>query len=262
MNRQPICNEFRFVTYFIFFSVLAFSSCVTQQKLEYIQQNDSKTEYSNSSFTNYLLKPNDELYIQISSLDDAAANVFSSSANLGYGGLTPYGASLLSHTIDKEGYLELPVVGRIMVKDKNIPEVTLLIKESLVNVLNQPIVSVKLVNRYVSVLGEVRNPGHYSYSQDKLSIFDAISLAGDITEYGNRKYVTLVRNQEDKNIRKELNLTKSDILASEFYYLQPNDIVYIKPLRSKFWNFRPFPFTVIFSTVTTTLLILNYYDNN
>lgn len=237
------------------------SSCITQRKIEYLQQKKAPlTEYSNDKFKDYTLKPYDELYIQISSLDDPTANVFSNPSNQVIGSLTPYGASLLSHTVDKEGNLELPVVGKIAAKDKTIDEVTKTLQKALVNVLNQPLVTIKLVNRYVSVLGEVRVPGHYNYAEDKLSILDAISLAGDITEYGNKKTVILVRNQNNKNIRHEINLTHSAILASEYYYLQPNDIVYVKPLRGKFWNFRPFPFEIIFSSITSTILILTYID--
>ena len=122
--------------------------------------------------------------------------------------MSPYGASLMSYSIDKDGYLLLPVIGNIFVKDKTLSQVSIILRDSLNHVLNQPIVSVKLVNRYVSVLGEVRNPGHFPYSQEKLSIFDAIGLAGDITDYGNRNKVILVRNENGENIRINLDLTK------------------------------------------------------
>jgi polysaccharide export outer membrane protein len=116
-------------------------------------------------------------------------------------------------------------------------------------------VTVKLVNRFVSVLGEVFHPGHYSYSQEKMTIFDAIGLAGDITDFGNKSEVILTRNEDGKNTRIPLDLSKSEILASEYYYIQPNDIIYIKPMPKKFWNMREFPFTVIFSTITTAILV-------
>jgi polysaccharide export outer membrane protein len=151
------------------------------------------------------------------------------------------------------------VIGNIFVKGKTLPEVSITIKDSLYHILNQPIVTVKLVNRYISVLGDVRSPGHYSFSQEKLSIYDAIGYAGDITDYGDRNHVILVRNENGQNIRANLDLTKSDILASDYYYLRPNDIVYVKPLRNKFWGMRQFPFSLIFSTITTGLLIYNIF---
>jgi len=132
-----------------------------------------------------------------------------------------------------------------------------MLKDSLKNVLSLPVVSVKLVNRYVTVLGEVRNPGHYPFSQDRLSIFSAIGLAGDVTDYGNRNEVILIRNENKINTRYNIDLTKSEILATNFYYLRPNDLIYVKPLRNKFWGMRQFPFTILFSTITTGLLIYN-----
>ena len=183
--------------------LMMFSSCVTQRRVEYLQDSNKNFKaFKEAEFPDYRLKPNDELYIQINSLDEAAANVFSNSRQDPYAGsMQPYGASLLSYTIDKEGYLLLPVIGKILVKDKTISEVSVILRDSLNHILNQPVVSVKLVNRFVSVLGEVKNPGHFTYSQDKLTIYDALGLAGDITDYGNRNKVILIRNVNGENIR-------------------------------------------------------------
>ena len=237
------------------------SSCVTQRRVEYLQdRNKNAKSFKEAEFPDYRLKPNDELYIQINSLDEAAANVFSNSRqDLYVGSIQPFGASLMSYSIDKDGYLLLPLIGKILVKDKTISEVSVLIKESLNHILNQPIVLVKLVNRYVSVLGEVKNPGHFAYSQDKLTIYDALGLAGDITDYGNRNKVILIRNVNGENIRVNVNITKSDILASDYYNLRPNDIVYVKPLRNKFWGMRQFPFEILFSALTTALLFYSIF---
>jgi polysaccharide biosynthesis/export protein len=220
-------------------------------------KNKDIRSFKEADFPDYRLKVNDELYIQVSSLDEAAAGVFSNSKEQAYyvGSMQPYGASLLSYSVDKDGFLSLPVIGKIQVKDKTLPEVTAVLKDSLSHILNQPIVTVKLVNRYVSVLGEVKSPGHFSYSQDKLSIYDAIGLAGDVTVYGNREEVILVRNENGENKRINVNLTKSNILAMDYYNLRPNDIVYVKPMKKRFWGFDQFPFAVILSTITTALLI-------
>jgi polysaccharide biosynthesis/export protein len=249
------------ITVFITFLCL-FSSCVTQRKVEYLQDKSNNIKsFNEAEFPDYRLKPNDELYIQISSLDEAAATIFANSSQQSYsiGSLQPYGASLLSYSVDKDGYLLLPLINKILVKDKTLSEVSLIIKDSLNHILNQPLVSVKLVNRFVSILGEVKNPGHYPYSQEKLSIYDAIGLAGDITDYGNSDKVVLIRNENGENIRANLDLTRSDILSSDFYYIRPNDILYVKPLRNKFWGIRQVPLSILFSTITTGLLIYNIF---
>ena len=251
---------FRRITSFglVIFTLLL-SSCVTQRNVEYLQD-ESKIikEFNEAQIDDYRLKPNDELYIQINSLDDPTANVFSVTGAqpfMNIGTIQPYGASLMSYTVDKEGFLLLPVIGRISVQDKTTVQVSETITKSLTNILSQPMVSVKLVNRYVSVLGEVQRPGHFAYSQDKLSIYDAIGLAGDITDYGNRYEVILTRNENGKNLRIPLNLTLSDVLASNYYYIRPNDIIYVKPLQKKFWGMRQFPYAVLLSTITTAVLL-------
>lgn len=260
-NKLWLYAEKKIVFSYCSILALVISSCVTQRNVEYFQDKNKNTKvFDEAQIEDYRLKPNDELYIKISSLDDATSNIFSNSSTQQYiqsGSIQPYGASLISYTIDKEGYLHLPVIGSLMVKDKTLAQVTTMLQESLTNILSQPAVSLKLVNRYVSVLGEVFHPGHFAYAQDKLSIYDAIGLAGDITDYGNRKEVILTRNENGKNIRINVNLTQSDILSSNYYYIRPNDIIYVKPLGKKFWNLRQFPYTVILSTITTALLIYN-----
>lgn len=246
----------------IFFIVLL-SSCVTQKNVEYMQdKRKSNLVYSEAPIEDYRLKPGDDLFIQITSLDDASASIFSGSGSqVLYGGsIQPYGASLISYQIDKEGYLHLPVIGSLIVKDKTITQVSEMLKKSLENVLNQPMISIKLVNRYVSVLGEVRTPGHFSYAQGKLTIYDALGFAGDITDYGNREEIVLTRNENGKNICINVDLTQSDILASEYYYVRPNDLIYVKPLKKKLWGMRQFPFAIILSTITTSLLIYSYIE--
>lgn len=249
--------------HFFYISVLVIItvSCVTQRDMEYLQDESSDVVSFDEAFLkDYVLKPNDDLFIQISSLDDVSSNIFSGTnaqQSLQMGTMQAYGASLVSYTIDKDGFLHLPVVGKLYVAGQSLAQVSTLIQQSLKNVLSQPVVSVKLVNRYVSVLGEVRNPGHFSYAKEKITIFDVLSLAGDITVYGNRKQVILTRNEGGKNSRIPLDLTRSDILSSDYYYIRPNDIVYVKPLQKRFWGIREFPYAVILSTITTALLIYN-----
>jgi polysaccharide export outer membrane protein len=237
---------------------LILSACVTQRELEYMQdKNEDIKAFKEADYPDYKLKSNDELYIRVSSLDDVAAGIFANTSESAFsvGTMQPYGASLLSYSIDKDGYLHLPVIGSINAMDKTLSEVIAILKDSLTHVLNQPIVSVKLVNRYVSVLGEVRNPGHFSFSQEKLSIYDAIGLAGDVTIYGNREQVILVRNENGENKRINVNLLNSDILAADYFNLRPNDIVYVKPLKKRFWGMDQFPYAIILTTITTALLI-------
>ncbi|TAJ12105.1 polysaccharide export protein [Marinilabiliaceae bacterium JC017] len=241
------------------FLILLLSSCVTQKNLEYLQKEDVDIlSYTEGLVEEYKLQPKDELYIQISSLDDPSARIFSSAGNQQYvdvGGIEPYGASLLSYTIDNDGNILLPVIGAISVKDKTTKEVSEIITKSVTKILSQPLVSVKLVNRYVTVLGEIQRPGQYIYSRDKVTIYDAIGLAGDVTDWGNRDEVILIRNKDGKNHRIHVSLIQPDILASNYLYVSPNDIIYIKPLRKKFWGINRFPYEIILSAITAGILL-------
>lgn len=256
-GKYHVCTRYLFISLFIIF--LLFPSCITQRNVEYLQENVDKSQtYNEAVFNEYKLKPKDELYIQISSLDDPSARIFSSTGNqqfINVGSIQPYGASLISYTVDNGGNILLPVIGLIAVKDQTIDQVSEIITNSLIKILSHPMVSVKLVNRNVTVLGEVQRPGQYSYFLDKVTIYEAIGLAGDMTDYGNRNEVILIRNENGKNLRIPLNLTQSEMLASNYLYVSPNDIIYVKPLRKKYWAMRQFPYDVLLSAITAGILL-------
>lgn len=234
-------------------------SCISQRDLQYMR-GKSNPVFPETTFTDYHLKPNDALYIQIQSIDDAASNVFAQSGIQQT--LDPYGAYMNSYTVDKEGYVNLPVIGKINVNGKTTTDVSIMITDSVSNILSMPTVTVKLVNRFVSVLGEVRTPGHFVYSQDKLTIFNALGLAGDITEYGDRKSIVIARNIDGQNKIIKLDLTRPEILESQYYLIQPNDLIYVKPIRKRIWGMQEFPFTLILSTITTALVVYTFVDQH
>ncbi|KAF0238250.1 MAG: polysaccharide export [Prolixibacteraceae bacterium] len=246
--------------------MLFFSSCVSQRNLEYLRNKDKNDKtiisYVEAKIPDYKLKIKDELSINIRSLDDPATNVFQTLGNQqgSFGGYaTPYSASLTSYMIDKSGFIQLPVIGNMYVEDKTIPEVISMLQDSLNNILSSPTVTIKLVNRYISVLGEVVRPGNFSYAQEKLNVFDAIGMAGDLTIYGDRNDVILIRNENGNNLRINIDLTSSDIMASEYYYLRPNDMIYVKPMNKRFWGLAQLPWAILFSTISTAVLLYSVF---
>jgi len=232
--------------------------CVSQKEIEYMQlKKSASNSFTEPEVLDYRLKPNDQLYIQITSLDDPTANVspFSSNSTT-LTNMDPYSASYTSYAITKEGYLQMPVIGNIFVMDKTLQELKSMLTDSVRHILSQPFITVKLVNRYFSVLGYVQSPGQFPYTQDKLSVYDAIAFAGDISVIGNREEVTLIRNENGKNTIIYLDLTNPEILASKYYFVRPNDILYIKPLKKRIWGTTgEFPWSLFFGTITTALLI-------
>lgn len=247
----------------ILFIALLFSSCVTQHDLEYLRVQNKNEEYFKSfdeaNIPEYKLKPMDELNIDINSLDDPTTNVFKQvERNSGYT-VTPYSASLSSYLIDQSGHIQLPFIGDILVENKTIPQVKAIIQDSLNHILSSPTVNVKLVNRYITIFGEVKNPGHFAYAQEKMTIYDALSLAGDISIYGDRKNLVLSRNENGKNVRIVVDLTSSKIMASDNYYIRPNDMLYVKPMRKRFWGLYQFPWNTLLASISTGVLIYSVF---
>ena len=211
--------------------------------------------YDGVDLPDYQLKPQDELFIQITSLDDESTNVFKMAEQGNTYNLTPYSASLLSYQISIEGYLQLPVIGDLNVVGKTTNEVRMMIQDSLEYILSKPTVTVKLSNRFVTILGEVRAPGHYSYTEEKLTIYDALGMAGDITDFGNRKEVSITRNENNVYKMVTLDLTDPEIVSSEYLYIRPKDILYVEPLRRKFWAMSSFPYALLIAAISTGILV-------
>ena len=111
----------------------------------------------------------------------------------------------------------------------------------------------------ISVLGEVQAPGKYTIYNNRINIFEALALARDLTSFANRSKVQIIRTEGNKNTIVTLDLLSKDILSSKYYYLQPNDIIYVEPLKNKTYAFESFPYALIFSTITTALLIAQFF---
>ncbi len=122
------------------------------------------------------------------------------------------------------------------------------------------VVIVKLANFRISMMGEFKNPGKYLVYQDKINIFEAIAMAGDMTDFAKRNKVLLVRQSEKGVKTYRINLNDYSLLESDLYYLMPNDMVYVEPLKGKQFAFSEFPYVLILSTITTTLLLISYFQ--
>ena len=116
-----------------------------------------------------------------------------------------------------------------------------------------------MVNNYVSVIGEVQRPGRYPIYKDRLNIFQALAMAGDISEYGNKKKILLIRETSNGSMIKEFSLRDRSIMTSELYYVVPNDVIYAQPMKGKFFQMNAFPYSVILSVATTFLLFWNIF---
>jgi polysaccharide export outer membrane protein len=246
--------------------VFLFSSCVPQKKIKYLQRkqaSDTVVWQSAKNEKNYLIQTRDNLYIRVYSLDPNASMYFNKQAASG-GSYNDYANDasiyLNSYAVDDDGNIEFPIIGKVQVKGKTVKEVNEAIQRLVSEYMKEVAVVVKLVNFKVTILGEVGRPGEFTFYQNQVNIFEALSMAGDMTEFANRAEVALVRKTKTGSEVHYLNLNEQEILTSPYYYLQPNDIIYISPLGYKRWGLgSTFPWAIILASVSTTLLLINYF---
>lgn len=248
----------------IFLATVFLSSCVPMKKIRYLQDEDKKgdikTEFSNKTDTvEYRVHKGDNLYIKVNTLEDKN-NYFDDP-----GGINNYYTEpaiyLNSYTVNDSGYVEFPLIGKVMVDNLTIEEIQKRLQEKVNEYIKNTVVMVKLANFRVSMLGEFNHPGKYVVYQDKINLFEAIAMAGDMTDFARRNQVLLVRQSEKGVKTKRLNLNDLSLLESDYYFLMPNDMVYVEPLRGKQFAFSEFPYILILTTITTTVLLLDYFQN-
>jgi polysaccharide biosynthesis/export protein len=253
--------------------IVIMSSCVTRKNLTYLQysampDNSGQSVSDNRNFVtpdDYKLMPYDNLYIRVITPDPQWSALFNTMP-VGQGGtLTEESAGLMGYPVDIQGNIEIPFVGKVAVQGKTLSEIKTELDTIFKGYLNDAAITVRLVNNYVSVLGEVRMPGRYGLTKDRLNIFEALSLAGDLNEFSNRQKIKLIRQSQYGPIVKEFSLLDRNILTSEFFYVMPNDIIYAQPLKGRSFDINSSvfqvllgSFTAILTSITTLLVIFNY----
>lgn len=235
-------------TFILSFTILflLLNSCVPQSKILYLQNESSEISIDKLDYEP-ILKPDDLLHIQIKSLDRESVEIFNLNANLD-GNLT---SAKLGFLIDKNGYIDYPVIGKIKASGLKKSKFKEYLEKELKNHLKSFIIDVRLINFKISVLGEVNKPGEYIINSDRVTLFQALALAGDLTILANRKTILLLR--EENKIKKtyRIDITKEDFIQSELYYLCQNDEVIIESRRGKADS------VAISSNITTVLSILS-----
>jgi len=240
--------------------IILASSCVPLKKTKYLQDipKDDTISFFASKEKEYKIKSGDNLYIRIMSLDEKTAKFFNPGTGSSIKFSDPASVYLYSYSVNEQGYIQLPLIGDIMVRGLTVEEVKELVQKSVDEYLKETTVIAKLANFQITLLGEVNSPGPHWVFTSNVNIFEAIALAGDLTNVGNRKNVKIIRSSNKGSKIYYLDITDKKILESELYYLEPFDIVYVEPVKGKNFVFGQFPYTLIFATITTTLLIMTY----
>jgi len=187
-----------------------------------------------------VIQKSDILSIVIGSLNEESNELFNlpnkfTVVSSNYNTTASGGARMqpLGYLVDSDGNIELPLIGKVRVEGLETQRAADQIRSKLEEYLKEPTVVVRNVNFKVSVLGEVARPGVFVIPDEKISLPEVLSMAGDLTVYGNRKAVILIREENDKREHIRLNLTNRDIFSSPYYYLRKNDIIYIEPVPAR-----------------------------
>ena len=222
------------------------ASCVTARKVNYMQEPDKEIpSYDDTlSYVDYRLRIGDRIFIYVYSLDEKISKMYNSGQSgsnlkqqMQRGGSSNGTTDLYTYLIDDEGDITFPTVGKIHVKDMTTREVAHLMEDTLSSTLqglpgySTISAEVNVLLRTFSVIG--MQSGRYNITKEKMTIFEALAAAGDIQEFGDRAQVKLVREINGKTVIKTFDVRSKDIVNSEFYYIEPNDILYIRKINGQ-----------------------------
>lgn len=214
--------------------LVVISSCVTSKEVIYFQD-EPVSEYNDIPMNSDIVyKPNDLIFISIGGDADAVApfnlpaisySVSSVNANADL--------KMPTYLVDKNGNIEYPVLGTIKLGGLSREDATTYLKNKIGVYVKDPVINIRLINFTITVLGEVRNPGVFTVEDERISLIEALGLAGDLTIYGKRENVFLIRERDGKKVFTKFNLTKISTITSPNYYLEQNDVLVIEPNSAK-----------------------------
>jgi len=260
-------NNIKTFCHLLFYLILTFifSGCYSSKELVYLQNEEFNEEYPTSIKNNrptYRLQPNDVLHIDIQN-PDAEATTF---LNFGDNQMRNMNSQamlyVMGYSIDPEGFINLPLIGRVKVVNLTVNEANTLMQREADKYIRNVTVNVKLISFKVSVMGEVETPGYYYIYNGQATVLEALSMAGDITRDGNRKDIKLIRQNDEGVEVIKMDITDAELLKSKYYYLLPNDVLYIEPNKEGLKRANLQPLGVVFSGISAIVLISNFFLNN
>ena len=212
-----------------FFLVLLFS-CASRKDMVYYQDVDNLGSQQKSNSYEIKIQPDDLLMISVYAEDPEIAKSFSLNVSTGLS----TGASIGSvYLVDAKGYIDFPTLGKMKVSGLTRTEVLIVLDTKISQYIKKPIISLSITNFKVSVQGEVGKPGTYPVLSERITLIEALSMAGDLTVFGKRDNILIIREIDGVKSYNRVNITKSGFMNSPFYYLAQNDVVYVEPNQNK-----------------------------
>lgn len=210
------------------------NSCASREKLQYFQGIE-QAAYADSITYNPILKQDDLLSIIVSAASvEATANFNLTSYGVGASGSGTVGSSkeqpaALSYLVDNKGYIDFPVLGQLKVAGLTRNDAMIMIKTQLKNYIKDPFVTMRILNFKIIVQGEVATPGVFPIATERVTLPEALAMAGDLTIFGKRDNILIIRENEGKKTYNFIDITNADFINSPFYYLSQNDLIYVEP---------------------------------
>ena len=244
---------------------LLMASCVTSKRVNLMQTpgKNGIPQYADTvSYEDYELRIGDRLYIYVYSVDERVDKMFNTSSGAGgmqmlqSGGGVGGSYDLYTYLVQEDGCIDFPMVGRVPVRGMTTREVKRVLEDELSSFIKSygdyqmMSVEVKIVRRSFSVISD-RGSGTFNIQKEKVTIFEALAMAGDIGDFGDRSKVRIVREKEGLTQVKEFDVRSEDIINSEFYYIEPNDVIYIQRIKGQSFGINSVTTTI--SVVATTL---------
>ena len=223
--------KLRFLLLYLLGILFLTGSCVSRKEMAYFQNMEDLNSAIDASKTNLEIQPNDLLTITVSAANIEAVQPFNlpvTSAPSLAGG-TSGRVELQTYLVDSDGNIEFPVLGTVHVAGLTRQQLVEKLKEMISKYVQNPIVNIKIINFQVTVLGEVTRPGTFTVPDERISLAKALGLAGDLTIYGRRDNVLIIRETGDEEQYAYVDLTDSELLNSPYYYLHQNDVVIVEP---------------------------------
>lgn len=246
--------------------LVCFTSCMTKKELVYMQ-NGNLREQVPTTLTNpykaYTLQPYDVLSVKVQSDQPELSSIFNIVDPSNAFGMGEPGTMFLSgYSIDPEGNINLPSVGKLKVTGLTTTQTQELIQNNVVRYIRDATVIVKLISFKISVLGDVRVPGYYYVYNERATLFEGLAMAGDLTQSGNRRNVKLIRQTPTGSEVVLLDLTSPNIAQSPYYQLMPNDALYVEPQQTQLKRDNLIVLNAVLtgiSAISTAALLLNYF---
>ncbi len=241
---------------------VSLTSCYSSKQLDYLQSKQNSFITPLNKKDQYTIQPSDVLSIRVQSRDPEQTSFFNiSSLNNNLNQANAASFYLNGYTVDPEGMINLAIIGELKVNDLTVEEIRDLVQTEIDKYLLNAIVTVQLTSFKVSVLGDVKNPGTNYIYNSQATIFEGLAAAGDLNVTAKRKNVKLIRQIGDASVVVNLDLTKPSIIKSPYYFLHPNDVIYVETSKPNIGQSNLGVLTLFLSAVTTTVLVLNFIQD-